>query len=105
MANEGRAESIGREQAVLQRQSDFFSGFEHKAYVGVLTNVRVDTVVTLYPQIVQGMNLVYDYLRDESLDLSTEEGFIIRYLQKQYLDGELIPNTEVDGLIGKIKSG
>lgn len=99
------AQLITREQAVLQRQSDFFAGFEHKGYVGVLTNIRVDTVTTIYPQIIQGMNLLYGYMSEESLDLSREKGFLVRFLERQYMDGRLIPNTEVDELTEKVHSG
>lgn len=97
-------ELIAREKSTLRKEADFFTGFKHKAYVGVLTNERIDTVTYIYPQVIQGVSILYDHIQN-NLNLSSEDGYLVRFLEKAYSEGRLVTNEEVEDLERRVQNG
>ena len=96
---------IGLERTIFQQELSLFNRLQPGEYAGVLTNSPVDVVTILYPQIIEGMTLLYDHTQKESLDLDTVDGFIARYLEKQFFEGILVTDKEVGELKHRIENG
>lgn len=97
--------SITQEKEILRKEADFFNGKSRRDYVGVLTYSPVETVTTLYPQIITGMFHLYNYLEGVYIDPSSQEGFLERYLRTKYYAGDLISDEEVNKLRENIREG
>ncbi len=96
---------IGQEKAALKEEADFFNNRAGGRYVGVLTNLNIDIVSILYPQIIDGMNRLYNFIEKESTDPLSKVGFINRHIRNQFTLGRLLSNDEIAQMRDDMQQG
>lgn len=97
---------IAQERQILQRERSFFSGRDNKdSFVGVLTTSDVRALTSVYPQIVRGMLMLYDYMEKPFVSGTDAERTLSRYLAQRLMSGELISNDEIANIKKDINEG
>lgn len=93
------------ERAIIQKELTFFAEVGRGSTQGILTERNINTITGRYPTILKGAVSLYDHIQDEALDLNTQEGFFVRYLEKQFMEGHLVSNQDVANLEERLAAG
>lgn len=97
---------IPQEKEVLTKEKTFLENRRQGEYVGLLTNANVNVISSLYPQVIEGIMGVYNFIEKEPTDPASIEGFLNRHLRNLYSTATtLLSNEEVEKIREGIKSG